>query len=583
MQNKTAYQNSVEIYQEAADLIESIKSGKNKSFNLEVAKFKGEEQARAKYSDKLFTSIIKDHLEQDFIAWCKFFLPNHFTDATPDFHYEVIELLFEKKKKKMALAAPRGTAKSTLVTLAYPLYCILVEAEPNIILISINQGSCNKLLSNVKRELMMNERIEFFYGNKRSAERWSDSEFIWDNTICTAFGLGVPIRVSKFGSARPTLAIIDDIETREIFTQIKGKSQDEMLQYRDYIYREVEPAMDPKLGKIRYVGTIFHPDAILPSVMANRSYFARSWSIICNENTPEEYSLWPERWSIETLKETRATLIEQNQASVWYSEYMNQPIAKETRMFNSPARYGYEEMLRIKDQLIFFQGFDLATGKGHDKTSSVIIARDSEMFGNFYIVDVFNKRCEIDDGVAAILNLTQKWKPLKVVTQNDLMAITNEKYIRSEAIRMGIDLSLELTKSQHQSAGVAKQGNSQRSKLSKEQRLTALVPIINSGKLKVLADHKDLIEQIEKYPYVAYDDLLDALLEAVTHSWASDKMAGAVDQMEADEEARRLAFQAIMDKLAAQKELQMELSSMNQSREDRQFQTDSFGRWEALD
>jgi hypothetical protein len=40
------------------------------------------------------------------ICWCRFFLDKHFTDVSPEFHYEIVELLFDEERRKMALAAP---------------------------------------------------------------------------------------------------------------------------------------------------------------------------------------------------------------------------------------------------------------------------------------------------------------------------------------------------------------------------------------------------------------------------------------------------------------------------------------------
>lgn len=528
----------------------------------------GEER---KVREQVSKALVLKMLKEDFFAWCHFFLPHHFKSANPDFHYEIAECLFDTNRKRMALAASRGTAKSTLVSLSYPLFQILNENEPNIIVISINHESAKKLLNNIKQELTRNERIEYYYGNRKSEERWSDSEFVWGDTICTAFGLNMPIRVAKHGSFRPTLALIDDIETRDLFVQLKNKDQSEMLLYKDYIYREVHPALDPKLGKVRLVGTIFHPDAILPFMMKDKNYFSRKWSVFQEDEEGNPYSLWPEWLSVEMLLKEKESLIEQGQASVWYSEYLNEPVSLDTKMFGSVARYTDIELKRSMDQLIFFMGFDLATGKGHDKTSSVVIARDLEAFNNYFVVEVFNKRCEIDESVAEVLNQVRKWKPVRVVTQSDLMAITNEKYIRAEAIRLGVDLPLQIVKSQHQRG--TQQGNSKRTKMSKEQRLTALTPLIKSGKLKVLESQTELIKQIENYPYVNYDDILDALLEAVNHSYPSDKLDAGLEGMEKMNYEQQAAFEALRDKLEAQR-TQREESEMAMNGD-----LPEFGRW----
>ena len=163
------FEKSREHLLDAMALMEGILSKSNRAFEQEVSKYdvvnaKEESQLR----DKLFRKIMTQFLEKDFFAWCNFFLPKHFSDVTPDFHYEVVDLLFDLNVPKIALAAPRGTSKSTLISVAYALFNIVTKREPNILIISVNENSAKKIVINLKNELTRNERIINFYGNKKS-------------------------------------------------------------------------------------------------------------------------------------------------------------------------------------------------------------------------------------------------------------------------------------------------------------------------------------------------------------------------------------------------------------------------------
>ena len=60
----------------------------------------------------------------------------HIRKPSPDFHREIInELLKLDRGDKMAVVAPRGHAKSTLINLVYPLHRILFDEEKFILLI----------------------------------------------------------------------------------------------------------------------------------------------------------------------------------------------------------------------------------------------------------------------------------------------------------------------------------------------------------------------------------------------------------------------------------------------------------------
>ena len=512
-------------------LMEDILNRDNVAFENQIAALDLPDSETGKQRLKLFKDTIIHYFQQDFIAWCLFFLAKHFTDESPDFHYEVIDLLFKIEIRKMALAAPRGTSKSTLVTLAYPLFNLLNELEPNIIIISMNTQSANRLLSNIKTELIKNERINYFYGNHKSKEVWNEGEIIWKDSIVTAFGLGTPVRVSKHAQFRPTLAILDDVETRGVFTLVQNKDQEQFQQYRDYIYREVEPALDPKIGKVRYIGTVFSPDAILPYMMKSSNYFSRLWSIIMCDLDGKEYSLWPERFPLEVLYQKRDELFQQGQADVWWSEYMNMPIAKETKMFGDVSTYTDAEFDNLKDQFIYFQAVDLATGQGRDKSASVIIARNQEQYNDIYVVAYFNERIDVDMAIEKSLDQTIKYKPIKTTTQADMIAKSNEKHWRSAALKRQCDINLILTSGYQKKMG-AIVGNSKTSKDSKEMRMTSLIPWIKSGKLKIHPSMTELKEQIEGYPHVRWDDLIEALRDAVYNSYPSDKIDASLDEMD---------------------------------------------------
>jgi hypothetical protein len=58
-------------------------------------------------------------------------------------------------------------------------------------------------------------------------------------------------------------------------------------------------------------------------------------------------------------------------------------------------------------------------------------------------------------------------------------------------------------------------------KNAKELRIRALEPLINNGMLHILAGMKDLMEELEDYPYASTRDIVDMLGYAWRHTQAS--------------------------------------------------------------
>ena len=72
-------------------------------------------------------------------AWARQYLPDYFTYPLSSFHRWLtaqLQELHRRRGSRMVLVAPRGSAKSTWVSLAYPLWVALHQHESYILLIS---------------------------------------------------------------------------------------------------------------------------------------------------------------------------------------------------------------------------------------------------------------------------------------------------------------------------------------------------------------------------------------------------------------------------------------------------------------
>ena len=63
------------------------------------------------------------------------------------------------ENKRLAFAAPRGHAKSTIVTLFYVMWSICYEKEKFVFILSATANQAQKLLSEIKGTLQSNERL----------------------------------------------------------------------------------------------------------------------------------------------------------------------------------------------------------------------------------------------------------------------------------------------------------------------------------------------------------------------------------------------------------------------------------------
>ena len=99
------------------------------------------------------------------ILFGKIIMGNMFSVPSPDFHYEISDHLMNKKKKQINIIAPRGHAKSSIVGGVFPLYHLMFDKGPKlIVLVSRTQDHAIKLLGTIKDTLDFSSNFRSLFG-----------------------------------------------------------------------------------------------------------------------------------------------------------------------------------------------------------------------------------------------------------------------------------------------------------------------------------------------------------------------------------------------------------------------------------
>ena len=164
---------------------------------------------------------IKEECRYDFEKFCRTFLGEQFSSTWSTFHYDLVkaleDIIFNHKDEetKNVRAAPRGHAKSTFVSFAFPLWCICYGYKQTIIVISCSADMARLFLTRIREELEFNELIIKVFGKLQGSSKWNNSEILTSTGVyCVGKGAGQQMRGLNFKS-RPDLVIIDDLESEE--------------------------------------------------------------------------------------------------------------------------------------------------------------------------------------------------------------------------------------------------------------------------------------------------------------------------------------------------------------------------------
>lgn len=201
--------------------------------------------------------------------FARVYLPHHFRLPPSPMHDQLFDDLLKLSDSseggRLAVAAPRSHAKTTVVSLAFVLWSLLYDRERFVLLVSATRDQAIKLLADVRSEMTTNERLlEDFpelchrEGTPPRKKPWRQAFITLSNGAAVrAVGVGQGIRGLKHGAFRPTLVICDDVEELEPAQTEEG---------RDKVRRWFEQTLlkigTPQLNVV-VVGTILHRDSLL--------------------------------------------------------------------------------------------------------------------------------------------------------------------------------------------------------------------------------------------------------------------------------------------------------------------------------
>lgn len=337
------------------------------------------------------------------ILWGRLFLSHHFRTESPVFHYELVDLVF-CDDPKVALAAPRGHAKSTITSLLSVLYGAATKKFRYCLIVSDSSDQAEEMLSEIRNEIDENERIRDVYPHMRRGKVWNKTTLqLIDGTIIRALGRGKRVRGRKRGGVRPDLVIGDDLENDE---QVASFEQRQKL--RKWFRSALIPAMDPG-GKVRIVGTILHSDSLLARLLRNMGWTRRKWRALSDTNK----ALWEEWQPAEKLLIDKEEARREGLLAQWYQEFQNQPMADEESPFR-PEFFKYFDALPTKmedgTKAQFYRSLyidpAISLKEKADFTGFTVVYATPN--GYWYIVEAFRRKCNPSDILEIAMRLQDK-------------------------------------------------------------------------------------------------------------------------------------------------------------------------------
>ena len=226
------------------------------------------------------------------------FFGHRHPNATPPFHYEIVDL-WHSSAPKVLIKAFRGAAKSTLAEEAIIIQAAYREFKNGIVLGETVDRAIERLRA-IKHEFETNTALEECFGNLVGGT-WSEGKIILANgVIIQAFGRGQSLRGSKHLDFRPDRAFGDDVENEESVA-----TPEAIEKAMRWLMSVVMPALAPG-ALIRINGTPLHPRSVIEQLSTDPDWVTRTYPIEhIDAESGELVATWPDRFPLPEIEKKR--------------------------------------------------------------------------------------------------------------------------------------------------------------------------------------------------------------------------------------------------------------------------------------
>ncbi len=375
------------------------------------------EDAKQEFVNEMRMDILKELAYEDFGSFCEYCFKDTETRdgdfiVLRDFHKEWLELL--KTESRLNLFSPVSHGKTSLITVAYPIWRLGRDTNLRIVLISATYSQAIKYLSEIKDNIMENRYIKEIFPNlkplpdriyKNRPSKWAEDAITVTRSLSmkdfSIQALGV---LGPLLNARTDLMIFDDVVTLQNAASIRLRQK--MIEWFD----STALKRLTKTAQCIFVGTSWF-ESDLPHYLEDKA----DWTTVKYSVLPEDKALghrlasWPERYSEKRLAGMRA----HNERE--FNRTMRN-IAKTADAY--PFAAYIEGMLgdfKRDDTWKTILSMDLSTKKREGTT--IVVVAYSQATGRKVIVDIEYGAWKSSVKKAKLIQYYNKYLPDKIVVE----------------------------------------------------------------------------------------------------------------------------------------------------------------------
>ena len=463
----------------------------------------------------------------DPVSGYDFFVSNYFphyvrSSSRSQLHNYLFEhlpqVLQQPSSVHLAIAAPRGEAKSTLVSQLFTLYCLVAQKKRYALIVMDSIDQAYPMLEAIKVELEFNQRLRVDFPEIAGQGRvWQAATIVTKaNQKVQVAGSGKKLRGLRHGAYRPDLVVLDDIENDE---QVRSPEQRDKL--HDWLKKTVLPlgAAGDKLDVV-YIGTILHYDSVLNRTLSSKAWKTAKFKALIRQ--PDDMSLW-DKWEDLYLNEGEAVadaFYSQNKSAMdkgavvsWAarpiltlmkirardghatfdSEYQNDPLSSDNAMFANALTYWTE----LPGELVYFGALDPSLGKAGASRdpSAILVGGYHRETGKLYVIEAQVKKRLPDLIIEDVIRMQKQYQCQRWFVET----VQFQEFLKDELVKRSAQ------------RGIPVPATATKPNTDKMLRIESLQPHMANGLILLHSSQATLISQLRHFPKADHDDGPDAL------------------------------------------------------------------------
>lgn len=436
-------------------------------------------------------------------------------------HGPVTDALQDLTKTRVNVTMPRKFFKSTIASVAYPLWRAVNDPDITILIVMNTVGNAALKLEELKKHVTHNPRFRAVFPElvpDLNTTRWGAEAATINRTSIS----GTP----TFSVAGATTAVVsravDEIIMDDLLTAKQDDfAGDEILPSNDDIQKAVgwykgaiSLLRSPKDGRLLNVGTRWARHDLVHYVLGTSKAFAKNnVELKAAESWPDGPATFPEMYPMDVLREVAAT----TGSTIFRLWYLNEAVDPSEVVFDVQENDMYDlgsMGQEWADGLRKYTGVDLAFSSKEraDNTAIVTIGVDEKNVR--YVLDLRYGRMEPMDTIDLLFQVYAKWRPHMIALETQSAQVLMSRFLTHIMQERGVALPIR----------EVQRGGRQK----KENRIMlALQPWLQQKMLKLpRAIARELEVEMRDFRLDekrrGHDDALDALSDAVECSTAAE-------------------------------------------------------------